>query len=1134
LGRINIWASLFSGFVSVFILSYASAQPGETSALAEGAWYKIAITEKGIYKIDFNTLNNWGISASGLNPNSIALYGNGGRVLPQSNSAERPVGLQSIAIEIVGGEDGSFDNNDYIIFYGQGPHHLDLQEDGFIDYEHHPYTDTSYYFLRTDATSGARVEEKSFVTGEFAEIDSYNALFAHEVDDRNILKSGRMWFGEGFIESGPKTFEIPISNILNEEATLNIQLLGQTYAPADMDIRMGDVNIGNVALSVLSESPYVDKGIVAFRLFNFKPAAGSNPDLGLYFNSAAGVSSWAYMDYFIFSGMAELKFENNPLFFRSLKSTENLQSTFKIGNGESNLKIWDITTESNPKSIRGELVTENGNLSFNDLTLSLNEYVVFDPENLNIPFSARAIANQDLYGLPPAELLIITPPSLLSEAKRLANHRIQNNGISVHVVTTHQIYNEFASGAQDVTAIRDFIRHIYLKGENILKNVLLFGKGTYDYKNLVPNNNNLVPLYASRNSVDPLDSYCSDDFYTFMDEGEGFWAENGVDDHDMDIGIGRLPVKSSEEANSVVNKLIRYDLEPATSGFWKKRSVFVADDGDGNSHMRDANNLADYVDTAAAEILPEKIYIDAYPQENLPNGQRAEEAKKALIDAIDNGSLVVNYSGHGSETRLAEETILDISAIEKLTNIDYLPLFVTATCEFGRHDDPNLISGAEYLINNENGGAIGIITSSRLVFQNTNFKLNSALYRHLFTRANGQYLDMGAIFKNTKNESVQNVRNRNFSFLGDPSMKLSSPDLEAVIKSETGYHSPGDTLRALEKVNLKGSVQNPDGSSNTVFSSTIKVTVLGQPMEYRTLGDEDQSNPATYYQRDNILFQGVVSVTNGEFDIQFVMPKNINYQTSPIKIVMYGYDPSNQLEVGGADMSLKIGAGATSAEGENEGPEIELFMNDTTFISGGFTANNATLIAKISDINGINLSREGFGQAVTAILDDSIEWEVSKYYNASVDDYRSGWLNFPIENLTEGIHEIRLVAYDVYNNSAEARINFEVVGNGSICVKKINGYPNPFTSSTSIIMEHNRAGEPLNYTIEIIDQTGQLIRKVNGEIERSAYQQILFEWDGRNLSGARVSHGTYLYRANISTGNSQSKMTLSGKLILMN
>lgn len=1113
-----------------------TGESSENSVLTTGDWYKLPITETGIYKIDYNFLKNMGIKISAINPKKIKILGNGGGMLPQKISDERPNDLMENAIQIVGEADGKFDQGDYILFYGQEADHKKLIGTGELDYKKNFYTDTCYYYLTVSSSEGLRITVKEDLGSGHPIINRFDDYIIHEKDEYNIINSGREWYGEKFDFTLTYDLKFDFPDLVPDtELKVSTSVMGQTYEEASLDLFVNGQAIGQQRINRIVEGSYLVKGshqIETFSLNTSSLPASQELTVRLSFNPVGSVKSKANLNYLTILGLRKLKLYENQTSFRSLESTENAISSYEIDGGSSAYQIWDVTEPLNP--YKQKYSTNGTKASFGAFSAELREFIIFAEQDFLVPEKAVPIPNQNLHGSANVDFLIVTYPGFKSEADRLAELRRNHNGLEVLVVTTDEIYNEYSSGKQDVSAIRDFIKYVYDlgNGENKLQNVLLFGKGSFDYKDRINNNTNFVPIYTARNSLHPINSYSSDDYYGFMDEDEGEWVESHLGNHLLDIGVGRLPVKSNEEASIIVDKLIYYSTNSATYGNWRNELFFIADDGDGNLHQRDADRLSILVDTSYTQFNVSKIYVDAFEQVESSIGEVAPGVNTEIRRSLDKGGLIFNYTGHGSMTRWAEETILNISSISEFDNQNRLPLFVTATCEFGRHDNPKAISGAEYLILNPIGGAIGLLTTARPVFSSTNYTLNNAFYNNVFRKKSGEYLSLGEVFRKTKNQSLEGTVNRNFSLLADPSMTLSYPKNDISLIADENAYQPGDTLKALNKVKLKGQVLDVDGQINSSFNGKLIAKVFDRPSEIQTYGN---NNPIMKYKvRDNIIFNGQVSVKAGEFDIEFIVPKNITYDFEKGKVSMYALDESQGLDAGGSDIEFVVGGEGEDYAQDNIPPQIVLFINDTSFVPGGITGPDILLVGKLSDESGISLSNSESGQELIAVLDDGAEVPVNDFYISMLDTYKKGLVTYPFKELSIGKHKIRLKAWDVYNNSSEAEIEFLVVEDANLAIEKLMNFPNPFGNFTRFSFEHNRAGDDLEISIDIFSAQGNLVKQFVFTRENSESRISDLVWDGKKQNGSELRSGVYIFRLSIRSLIDGSKKQANKKLVIIN
>ncbi|MEO1049604.1 MAG: type IX secretion system sortase PorU [Bacteroidota bacterium] len=1102
----------------------------DNSVLASGAWHKIATSQSGIYKIDFNFLQNLGLNPSDIDPNKIRIFGNGGKMLPQANNVERPFDLVENAIYVAGAEDNRFDNGDYILFYAQDPddYWFDASKNSFF-YRNNFYSDKSFYFLTIGDENGLRVEDAQNEGNGFVSIDTYDYYTAHEVDQFNRLSSGREWFGERFGTVNNQSIDFPMEGLANNSTIRVISsVMSESLTSSTFNVSLNGVNMGEQSLSAVPDLEYGIKGIQKTDTFSINSSSiTGNSNLSVELTYERGDSRSGFLNYLVLMAERDLKLYGNQTSFRSINSTDNSQSTFNIETGSSDVLVWDITSPLIP---RNQLFSDqNGQSTFGATTSSLKEFVVFEPSsNLLSPEIMGTVPNQNLKGLSSPNLLIITNELFLNASNRLAELRRSHDGLTVEVVTANQIFNEFSSGSQDVVAMRDFVKFLYDKDEGQLQHLLFIGRSSYDYKDRISNNTNYVPTYESRNSLHPLDTYSSDDFFTFLEDGEGEWAESFLGDHTLDIGVGRFPVKSASEADAVVNKLINYATDDRAFGKWRNEVFFVADDGDFSLHHRQADSLTRFVEQNFPQFNSNKVYLDAFPQVSRPSGEFAPEANERLDEIVDNGALIINYTGHGGEVGWAQEEILDVFMIDRWNNRNNLPLFVTATCEFGRHDDPIRISAGELTILNPNGGAIGLVTTARPVSSSTNFELNLAFYRTVFASEGGEFQRLGDIFKNTKNNSSSGTANRNFSLLGDPSMRLAYPQQRLAIQSL----AQTDTLTALSLVELEGEVLSANGDLDTQFSGNVDVTIFDKESEFATFGNE---NPIFRFdQRDNVIFRGQVSVNQGRFTIRFVVPSNISHRIDNGKISLYATDTDRGVDANGSQDDVLIGGRSAAPTEDNTPPDINVFIEDTSFEINDVVNSNTLLIVRLDDQSGINISNFGIGSELQAVLDDSISFILNDFYAADTDSYQRGWVNFPLNDLTPGKHSITVKARDTHNNASEATVDFVVEDQKNRIIKSISNYPNPVVNTTTIRLENLRVGEDLDIEVEIIKPNGQLASGFQGFFPSSSPTIDLFEWNGQTSSGKKLEPGLYLYRVIVRSRRDGIKNQKFQKLILLN
>ncbi len=1097
------------------------------SVLANGDWYKIGVTRSGMHQLDAAFLRRAGINPAGINPENIRLFGNGGGMLPQANSASRHDDLTENAILVAGEEDGRFDSNDYILFYAQSPHQTEYNAGtGQFTHRTNLYSDTTFYFLTFGDTPGLRPAAQADFSGAAETVASFDDYFFHEKDLQNIIRSGREWYGEKFDLTTEHHVDFTIPGLMaGQPLKIAAAVMAQSPASGTFSVKLNGQALGNITVPAVGQGTYDVKGANAAGSFE---GSATGPNVRVSVSFARTGSAVGYLNRVGVQVKRELRLYGNQTEFQVREGTTAPALRYQVSGGAADMQIWDIT---NP------LLPAKQNFSISGTTALFGaeggtgrQYIMFRGNSFDNPASIRRAPNQNLHGLPSPDLLIITHAGLLGQAERLATFRRENDGLRAEVVTTEQVYNEFSSGRQDITALRDFIRYLYRKG-NSLRYVLLFGDASYDYKSRVANNTNLVPTYESYQSLHPIFSFSSDDYFGFMNDQEGDWPENSAGDHTMDVSVGRLPVRTVREAEAVVSKLIRYAQSPDGPGPWRNQLCFVADDGDGNIHQMDADRLTEQVGNRYGNFNIDKIFMDAFPQQSTPAGQKAPAVSGAIDKAVEQGVLIMNYTGHGGEAGWAQEQVLTLPQIAGWRNRDRLPLFVTATCAFGRYDDPSLVSGAESALLNVRGGAIGLITTTRPVFSNTNYALNVAFYNAIFEPVNGSMPRLGDAMRETKNNSLSGSINRNFSLLGDPSMRLAYPQENIVLTTINGklLSEGADTLRALSRVVLEGGIQHADGSLANDFSGRLNLVLFDKARTVTTLGDENTR--MNFQLRDNRIFEGQATVRNGHFRLEVVVPKDIDYRPGNGRISMYARSTDGLADAGGYDKTIPVGGTAPAVAADQTPPRITLFLNDTTFVNGGVTGPDALLIARLSDESGINISRGGIGHEITARLDGRDEILIlNDFYSPFPDDYRRGDVRFPLQNLTPGRHRLSLTAWDTHNNPATVSIEF-VVAN-AVSLSEVANSPNPFSGKTTFRYRHDRPDDDLQVEISIYTATGLLVTVLKGGEGEQMGEYGEIRWDGRGTGGKKLPAGVYVYRLSVRSKADNAEAVHSSRLVL--
>ena len=1109
------------------------------SLLASGNWFKISVEESGIHKLSYEQLQDMGVA----NPATVRIYGSGASLLPEQYSLGYIDDLEALPLYYHKGADDLFGPGDHILFYARGPVHWNFDEESGMYLHHlHDYSWKGHYFLTDSQGEADDPEDAVLSTGAPTHtVNSYDFLDFHEDESYNLIQSGREWYGDLLSVNLSEDYAFYLEDRIEDEpVSIHVVAAARSGLSSTFSISANNENLGTIAVSGTNLSHYTS--IYAYEssgLYSYQPEF-DELDVTVTYNRPDG-NSQGWLNSITINGRSELSLSGSQLDFRDSRSAGpgNI-SQFRLSKASNDVIIWEVSNPQHPQNIVFNL--EGSVASFTIETNSHREFIAFQPDGnfLSPDYTSEGlglVANQNLHGLSHPDMIILTPELFLEEAETLAQFRRENDGLDVAVVTQQQVFNEFSSGTPDVSAIRNFMKMLYDRSGgtgNNCRYLLLFGDGSYDNRGSGDKiyNPNLILTYQSEESLSPTASYVSDDYYGLLDTDEGMY--DGL----LDIGIGRLPASDIEEASSLVEKIIGYD-NPDKQGGWRNQLCFIGDDEDSNIHMRQADELASYVGDHYPVYNSNKIYLDAYPQEELSTGPSYPDVTRAINDQVHRGAMIINYTGHGGTQGLAHEKILTTSEIRSWTNKEKLPLFITATCEFSRYDqydraeDLEVSSGGEEVLLNTEGGGIGLFTTTRLVYSGPNHALNERFYEVAFEKDENQaYLRLGDIIVYSKNNTGSGINKRNFTLLGDPSMRLSYPSHRVVTDSING--SPisleNDTLSALQWVRVSGHLENEDSLLMNDFSGMVYPRVFDKERVIETLAN-DGGTPFTFNARNNILYSGEATVNEGRFSFGFYIPKDINYAYGLGKISYYSNN--QEIDAHGSYEDFIVGGVGTDNVEDHENPVIELFMNDTFFTSGGITDGNPELLAYVSDNYGINATGNGIGHDLTATLnEDRINAVIlNEFYQANANSYNSGVIRYPYSKLEPGAYTVTVKIWDIHNNSSESNLDFVVTESEEMLMEQLYNFPNPFFDLTWFNIEHNRPDSNLRLVLSIYDISGALVRVIDQQVDSPGYRLEPVEWDGTTSGGAELGGGIYIYQATLSTEEGEIASS-SGKLII--
>ena len=1120
--------------------SHSTGRWAEQSVLATGSWYRVSVAQSGMHKLTYEQLQEIGIQ----NPAAVRVYGTGARLLPEKYSQGYVDDLQSVPIHMEKGTDGMFSPGDHILFYAEGPVSWNYRgEEGLFIHNLHDYSWEGSYFL-TDSQGPVQAPEETTLSTENPThtVSQYDYRAYFEEETYNLIGSGKEWYGDIFNVNLEYSYPFRLSGRVDgEPVKITVVVAARSGEQSYFQVRANNQPLGSIGLPGTTLSTYTATyAREDEKTFSLVPGS-DNVTVTLEYDRPDS-NSEGWLNWLTLNGRCEMTMDGvDELAFRDSRSAGAGNVTrFQLDDGDESV-IWDITDPSMPVNVPYSL--SGPDAVFTLATDQIREFVAFktDGDFPTPEYSEEglgAIENQDLHGLHHPEMVIITPEVFLEQARDLAEHRVTHDGLDVAVVMQQQVFNEFSSGTPDVTAIRNFMKMFYDRSggsEDACRYLLLFGDGSYDNRSDPDkdNNPNLILTYQSSNSLAPTQSYVSDDFYGLLDTDEAMGL--GL----LDIGIGRLPVSTVEEAEELVEKIISYS-DLSTQGNWRNQLSFIGDDEDGNIHMRQADELATYVTGLYPAYNINKIYLDAYPQEKAATGFRYPDVTRAINDQVNRGALIVNYTGHGGPAGLAHEQIMTKNDINSWNNREMLPLFMTATCEFSRYDeydhiqDQEITSAGEEVLLNMEGGGIGLLTTTRLVYSGPNHLLNERFYEIVFEKdENQENYRLGDIMAYSKNQTVAGINKLNFALLGDPSLRLVYPQNRVVTDSINGADIQllEDTLSAFDWVTVKGHLETLDGTVMGDFNGDVYPMVFDKEKNVETLSNDD-SPVWEFKTRNSILYSGKATVTDGMFSFGFFVPKDINYSIGSGKISYYSND--SLVDAHGSCEEFNVGGIGTDNALDLDPPELALYMNDSFFVSGGITDPSPSLLVHARDNFGINTTGNGIGHDLTATLDGNRvnALILNEFFQANTNSYNSGIIRYPYNNLEVGQHEITVKIWDIHNNSTESSIEFLVVESEEMLLEQLFNYPNPFREQTLFNIEHNRPDREMRLVLTIHNLSGEMVRVIDEQVYSAGYRLEPVLWDGTTSGGAKLGAGVYVYRATLSTQDGETA-TASGKLIVV-
>ena len=763
--------------------------------------------------------------------------------------------------------------------------------------------------------------------------------------------------------------------------------------------------------------------------------------------------------------------------------------------------------------------------------------MMFNPSKALPVISWIAIDNQDLHSIADADMLVITDRILWQQAVELADFHREKDGMLIEVVDVKEIYNEFSTGTPDPSGIRDFIRMVYHRSAGNLKYVALFGRASFDYRDIKGNHLNLVPCFEMMEKPNHEISFCTDDFYGMMDDGEGYNSTGHID-----LGVGRIPVGTPEEAEIALAKIKHYCDLATTHGDWKTDHLLISDE-DNSEYVTNNEEYDTIINRVCPAMNRNKIYCGAYQKVSTSSGYRFPQVTTDILDRIGDGLLTMTYTGHGGVVALADERIFGTTEIATLTNYDRMPFVFTATCEFSKYDNPILVSAGEQLFLNPNGGAIAMLTTCRPTYGINNVKLGRCLARTLYNRdSDGKPKRLGDVVREAKannsnfanNSSLPSALSLNISHVlfGDPAMRLALPEecvktlkINGKIVDENEIE-----IHAMSMVNLEGKITTYTGQIDTDFNGELWLRLYDKKVPMRVVYDDGSTIVKSY---KDVIYRGKASVRNGHFALTFQVPKDINLDEGVPRFGYYAYDSIRNVDAMGYFENLVLGGSDPTMTVDNEGPQISFYWNAPSFTDGDVVESDGILYADLFDDQGIYHYDFSLGRNIM-LGSNALEFNnkvLNDFYEPALDDFRRGRVALPVNDLAPGTYNFSLKAWDTQDNASEVSL-WLVVGEGKdIFLAQVRNYPNPFSEETYFTLAHFGDDGDFDLTIEIFDLMGRRVDCITKRVYSAGGVIEPVRWDGRDQGGHPMSTGLYAYRLTLTDASGYSR-SVSQRMVI--
>jgi hypothetical protein len=1094
----------------------------QTSALAKGLWTKVAVKKQGIFKITGAQLKSLGFSLP-INSTQLQLFGFNQNLLNEKVTTNPTMGLVENAVKVNDGGDGQIDELDHILFYAEGPVQWYHDTQNGSKRFNHLASDSVFYFL-TIGSNGKRIGAQNLPRNvNYLNREMFTQHFLYEKDSISLLNSGKVFWGapmgigQGKISQLNYLFN---ANGMNNQSWVKTfaHLASTSYAAgAQFDFYWNDIFAHSTQLQPVSGLLFDDIAKEVVDSFTNANTQGwqSKSNLKVAYNSSNATAT-GYIDYVELLANKPIGFwQDSVLSFAIEKDFQKGQLVnCKVQDIDASAIIWNITNVENPVQVNWQLEANNTG-SFIQQTDSTADFIGVKQNAFESPILMGIIPNQDILNITgEINYVIVTAPAFIGQAKKYQQFEQTTFGRKTVVVNVRELYNEFSGGQASPIAIRNFLKYLSNRASqnnfNSPAYLLLLGMGNFNPKKM-----NLayeLPVYENNNSTSILSSFSSDDFYAILNDADDINNYNAV--KGLSLAVGRIPARTIADADSSIFKLMNYQLHK-NGGAWENKITWIADDGDYNLHLQDAEYIMSRLQNKARHWDHNKIYLDLFAAESTTSGNVYPFANNALQQAVQDGTLLINYTGHGNYLRLAEEGVISQTQFDSWDNKDKLPLLVTASCNFAPYDQPNVSPIAWDAFMKNGKGVIGLVAANRLVFAFSNKQINDLFIQQLLVDdADGNRPSVGQALQRAKNINWtlggDRMNDFKFSVIGDPALVLNMPNHQLSVSSIGGKMFTGvDTLTAGNTYKINGLVKKA-GVVKTDFNGVLSLIIYDALKYKNTLANQSTSMVVPIGVQENILFKGNSTIKNGEFNADFILPIQVSNTTSPIRFELAASSNDNTaIQVLDA---IYVKSNQLFANKDTIGPLINAYLNDPYFKQGTWASPNSVLHIQLKDSSGIQTSGNALGQDLALWLDKNpIPITLNNYFISDLDTYKSGTVTFAIPTLSEGKHTLVIKAWDLLGNGSKDSLIFEVPKSKSAAFKNPTNFPNPFKLQTNFSFETNQIGKKIDVLLSVFTQDGQIVYS-NTSSFLNNQAQYYFNWDGRSNMGAIIPPGVYYYR----------------------